>query len=174
LLVRVTLNNREDDHKRLNVPKKLLTKAKEEVEDIQVKLKAVANERQELTAEYYKATLRGTPDEMEKAAADFNNILDDGLILLAQMEKIHQKLLTLEANFLNLQKDRTDAVSRLGQMAPLSLTESLGRLALVEPPYGYVFRVGEEMTDFVGNLKGYQRKLQGYQDFGRANTDPVA
>ncbi len=152
--------------------RKLLRAALESQADLKVMLEGVQGERKKLEVEMNEALVRDVPQVLEGIAADFNNLLDTAVEAIGVLERIHNDVAALQDQFHAESNRRQNALSKLGRIEGLELTEGLGKLALVPSPHSFVFSgAGGNLQGFVGSLLGYRQKLADYEKFKQANPD---
>ncbi len=111
------------------------------------------------------------PGELEGLAKDYNTLLDESISLYDAISVLHRKLFTLQENFYSLSNRRSNSLSKIGKIEPLTLKEGLGKFAFMGSPWGESFTTPSEIKNFFAMVESYKRKLSDYEKFKEANAN---
>ena len=160
-----------ENEENLKSCKKALERMTETLDETKAMILSLEIERGRLSVEMAEAEIREIPNQLEELCRGFNNLLDEGIVLLEGIETLHKKLQATQADFFSLSNKRSNALSKLGRMEGLVISEGLGKLSQVGSPHGQSFSVPTEVGLFISTLKRYREALENFEKFQKDNPN---
>ena len=165
----VALKETTENLENMKSAKKALEKMHEVLNESRAMLQAAETERLRLLDEMAAASVREAPAKLEEFAKSYNLLLDEAIGVLEAIEILHKKAKQTQDNFYSLSNERSNALSKLGKIEPLNLSEGLGRLSNVGSPYASAFIVADSLEGFFRGLIQYRASLKSYEQFKISN-----